>query len=159
MVARCGVFRQQAVPSPDKAGRPHFRRPLACAVNILFYLIERKASGGRINVVNERFRAIRMCVFFTQHSFEKRRRRLCARRFFVAPKGSMANVRPATEGASPGRAFQVDGWLQRVGPAIGRIDWVGHLPGCGELGEVPTVLSHWTDTEPSHDKQSFGGSK
>ena len=29
----------------------------------------------------------------------------------------------------------------------------------GRQGEVPSVLSHWADTEPSHDKQCFGGSR
>ena len=32
-------------------------------------------------------------------------------------------------------------------------------PESGEPGEVPSVLSHWADTEPSHKKQCFGGSR
>jgi len=54
------------------------------------------------------------CVFFAQHSLEKRRKSLWADRFFVASGGTFDNVRNATEGASPCRAVRVDGSHQVV---------------------------------------------
>jgi hypothetical protein len=46
-------------------------------------------------------RAVLLCVFFTQHSFENRPKSLWEDRFFVAPGVSSVNVLAATEGGIP----------------------------------------------------------
>src|SRR5665647_2763532 len=63
-------------------------------------------------------RAGEACVFFAQHSGEKRPASLWEGRFFIAPEASFDNVRTATEGASPCRAVRVDGSHQVVGPGL-----------------------------------------
>jgi hypothetical protein len=98
----------------------------------------------------DKFRARKACVFFAQHSLENRPNALWEQPFFIAPQVCSANVQGATEGASPCRAFLAGDLITLMcKPA----------KNAGEQGEVPTVLSHWTDTEPSHNKQCFGGSR
>jgi hypothetical protein len=46
-----------------------------------------------------------ICVFFAQHSFEKRPRDLWEQRFFIAPQTSFDNVCGATEGGIPVSRF------------------------------------------------------
>jgi hypothetical protein len=90
------------------------------------------------------------CVFFAQHSVEKRPWELWEGRFFIAPKVPFANVHLATEGGIP-----VSRWSGKpIVPVARKVSRVA-----GSQGEVPSVLSHWADTEPSHDKQYFGGSR
>ena len=85
-----------------------------------------------------------ICVFFAQHSDEKRPRDLWEWRFFIAPAISFDNVCGATEGASPCRAFRVDGSHRVASPSLAIK--VGSTAGydkffraSGEQGEVPSV--------------------
>jgi hypothetical protein len=39
------------------------------------------------------------------------------------------------------------------------ISWREKFREAGSQGKFQSVLSHWTDTEPSHKKQCFGGSR
>ena len=96
----------------------------------------------------------KICVFFAQHSFEKRPRSLWERCFFVAPQPSFDNVPGATEGASPCRAFRGDGSHRVASPGL--IVRVGLIARCekflraaGSKGKFHRCLSHWADTEPS----------
>ena len=104
------------------------------------------------------------CVFFAQQSVGKRPRGLWEGCFFVAWRGAIANLTPATEGGIPMSRCPVVG-SHCVIPSLqfvcvsGSSSGVKRPPESGEPGEVPSVLSHWADTEPSHKKQCFGGSR
>ena len=67
------------------------------------------------------------CVFFTQHSAEKRSASLWEGAFFIAPKTLLAKVMAATEGGIPMSRYPV-GLLHRVaypkfGNEFGSIAW------------------------------------
>src|SRR5450759_4533099 len=75
-----------------------------------------------------------ICVFFAQHSDEKRPRDLWEWRFFIAPATSFDNVCGATEGASPCRAFRVDGSHRVASPGLAFK--VGSIAGCEKLSLI-----------------------
>ena len=70
--------------------------------------IVRKWRGW--GVIRALDRAIRICVFFAQHSVEKCSGKLWEWRFVIAPPTPFVNLLDATEGGIPVcRAFRVDG--------------------------------------------------
>ena len=62
--------------------------------------------------------AVTICVFFAQHSLEKRRWDLWEWRFFIAPQASVDNVVTATEGGIPVSRCPVNGSHRVTGPSL-----------------------------------------
>src|ERR1044071_1849656 len=94
------------------------------------------------------FSAAQTCVFFAQHSPEKRLWTLWEGRFFIAWRGCSVNVTKRRRGASPCCAARVTDCTG--GAKSSRL--------AGSKGKFQQVLSHWADTEPSQETM-FGGSR
>ena len=75
--------------------------------NLLIKLVKSASNGSSGDPPGGAPRVALICVFFTQHSIEKRPPSLWEGAFFIAPKGSSANVIAATEGGIPMSRYPV----------------------------------------------------